>query len=283
MINKYFIVSDVHSFYDEMMDALNKAGYDANNPNHYLVFNGDIFDRGDGTLQLYDLVRTHRKDNIILIRGNHEYLLTDCIYRGEFFIHDWHNGTAKTIASLALNKPFTTKEFYHTPIDTYACCQMLKDMGVAKWIESDSWVDYLEIGPYIITHSFIPLDVHGLHRMMDVFYESANQEYSPYNAYFEFKDDWREEATQRHWKACTWGNPYRLYKDGWFDHEKEKGKYLISGHWGTSDYWHDKNKFDAYQDDHFIGLDATTALSHQINVAIITEDTDKDTYELTLK
>lgn len=285
MIKKYFIVSDVHSFYKIMVDALDKAGYEKDNPNHYLIFNGDIFDRGDGTLELYDLVRTHRPENIILIRGNHEYLLRDCLVRGDCFSYDWSNGTAKTICSIAHNKPYiNNRQIYDIGVDTYAACLTLREMGVIEWLESDKWVNYCEIGPYIITHSFIPLDVDGMHRMFDCFYKAANSYgLNPAYNWFEYKDDWRTEATPKHWEACTWGNPYVMYNAGWFDHEKEKGKYLISGHWGTSSYWNDKNNYNAFQDDHFIGLDATTALSKQINVAIITEDTEANTYNLELK
>ena len=45
-MNKYFVVSDVHGFYDEMIKALNEAGWDKNNPNHYIISCGDVFDRG---------------------------------------------------------------------------------------------------------------------------------------------------------------------------------------------------------------------------------------------
>jgi predicted phosphodiesterase len=284
MIKKYFIVSDVHSYYDIMIDALAKAGYEKDNPDHYLVFNGDIFDRGDGTLELYDMVRTNRANNIILIRGNHERLLVKCINRGMFFSHDWSNGTAKTICSIALNKKFNNNhEIYADHVDEFACCEILKEQQVDNWIESDEWVDYLEIGPYIITHSFIPLDVIGFHSLFDCFYYSANLYGGGPTDAFEFKDDWRDTATAKHWDACNWGNPHNLYKAGWFAHEEEKGKYLISGHWGTFEYWNDYDKHGPYQDGHFVGIDATTALSKQINVAIITENTDTNEYSLELK
>lgn len=283
MIKKYFIVSDVHSYYNVMVDALAKAGYNKDNPNHYLVFNGDIFDRGDGTLQLYNLVRNHKTNNVILIRGNHEQLMTECIERGEFFSHDWSNGTARSVCTIALGREFKDNlDIYNQKIDPWGCCQIAKEMGVVKWINSDNWLNYLEIGPYIITHSFIPLDVHGLIKPSRAFYDSVNYYSTPY-PYFDYMDNWRTEATPRDWAGCTWGNPYTLYKQGWFAHEEENGKYLISGHWGTSDYWNNWDKHDAFQNEHFIGLDATTALSHQINVAIITEDTDTNSYSLELK
>ena len=39
---KYFIFSDVHSFYDELMLALNNAGFDKDNPEHAIVSLAEI-------------------------------------------------------------------------------------------------------------------------------------------------------------------------------------------------------------------------------------------------
>ena len=49
-----FAVSDVHGFYNEMIDALDKAGFDRNNPNHLLVSCGDNFDRGPDAVKVYE-------------------------------------------------------------------------------------------------------------------------------------------------------------------------------------------------------------------------------------
>ena len=49
-----FAVSDVHGFYNEMIEALDKAGFDRNNPNHLLVSCGDNFDRGPDAVKVYE-------------------------------------------------------------------------------------------------------------------------------------------------------------------------------------------------------------------------------------
>ena len=36
-MKKYFVVADIHSFYDEFMKALNDAGFDINNEDHILI------------------------------------------------------------------------------------------------------------------------------------------------------------------------------------------------------------------------------------------------------
>ena len=45
-MKKYFVVSDVHGFYDEMKKALDNAGFDIANPDHIFVSCGDLLDRG---------------------------------------------------------------------------------------------------------------------------------------------------------------------------------------------------------------------------------------------
>ena len=42
----FFVVSDVHSFYDEMMIALKEKKFNINNDNHIFVSCGDLLDRG---------------------------------------------------------------------------------------------------------------------------------------------------------------------------------------------------------------------------------------------
>ena len=67
---KYFCVSDVHGYYDQLLDALEKAGFDQTNPEHTLISCGDHFDRGRQPVEVMNyLMALPRK---ILIRGFHE-------------------------------------------------------------------------------------------------------------------------------------------------------------------------------------------------------------------
>ena len=45
-MHKFFCISDIHSFYEPMIEALNNAGFNPENPEHILVVCGDVFDRG---------------------------------------------------------------------------------------------------------------------------------------------------------------------------------------------------------------------------------------------
>lgn len=95
---KYFVITDIHSFFDEMIDTLRKAGFDKDNSNHTLVSCGDLLDRGDKSLETLQFINSLPRK--ILVRGNHEDLLEECIARKEFYQHDLHNGTLKTVMNL---------------------------------------------------------------------------------------------------------------------------------------------------------------------------------------
>ena len=67
--------------------------------------------------------------------------------------------------------------------------------------------------------------------------------------------------------------------DGYFDEEHANGKTLVCGHWRASDFYNafgqaDLNnieKNDTFISDKVIALDATTAISRQVNVFVIEE------------
>ena len=52
-----FAVSDIHGEYKALLEALEKAGFDENNPNHLLISIGDAFDRGDSSLSVYQYLK----------------------------------------------------------------------------------------------------------------------------------------------------------------------------------------------------------------------------------
>ena len=101
MSKKYFIASDVHSFFTPFKQALDEAGFDINNDEHILIIDGDLFDRGDQTLETLNFVRSLPKEKRILIKGNHEYLLRDLLNKSLPNSYDISNGTMLTVFQLA--------------------------------------------------------------------------------------------------------------------------------------------------------------------------------------
>lgn len=285
----YFVCADIHGFYDEWMDDLSFAKFDVKNPDHILIVLGDIFDRGprpDKVLQfLLDLPRERR----ILIRGNHERLLLDLVFRRSPFSYDISNGTYDTLQAFCVEDVNSQIEAFQEahpyPVGQpnlipswreknrlfFDCIEdiLYKNEAINKVVDfltSDDWVYYFETPHYIFVHAFIPL-IQGAERDF----------YDP---------NWRE-ASESRWNDATWLCPWSKYKDGCFEEEEKKGKKLVVGHWHTSDFY---NNLDykgmpemrlpqrinpIYRSEKYpglIGLDACTVLSHRVNVLVIRED-----------
>ena len=142
---KFFVVSDVHGFYHEMLDALDNAGFDPNNEDHWLISCGDNFDRGpcpeDVMVYLKMLPRK------ILIKGNHEQLLIECCERGYPGSHDMSNGTFGTINELGdAGSGYAFDE----------CC--IRTLARTHTF-LDSMVNYFETKNYVFCHNFWTLNL----------------------------------------------------------------------------------------------------------------------------
>lgn len=298
---KYFVVSDIHSFYDELIKALAEAGYEKNNPNHTLIVCGDIFDRGYQTNEVFKFLTSLPKDRRIFIKGNHESLFKELLEKSFPESHDFFNGTVRTFCQLAgydekcltpfgigyagyygydrgLVDDISAQEYWRDIVRTIK--ETRKD--VLDFLNSSEWKDYYEVGDYIFVHSFIP-----------TYYPNDKDLYE--NVYFGKSNDykkvvvknWRTDATPAQWEEARWGCPYTQYLAGLFDEEELNGKALVVGHWHTSDF-HEKlgepkfNKktgkrikgvenFGIFNSPHLIAIDGCTAYSKQVNVLVIDE------------
>ena len=62
----YFFVTDIHSMYDELMQALKNKGFDLNNEDHILVVCGDILDRGSKGREVIEFIESLlSKDRVV--------------------------------------------------------------------------------------------------------------------------------------------------------------------------------------------------------------------------
>lgn len=245
---KLFCISDVHGFYDEMIEALNEAGFDPSDESHWLISCGDTLDRGKQPRQVMNyLMGLQRK---ILVRGNHEDLIMDCITREYPYDNDWHNGTAQTIIDLAPN----------TNMFEEACTTIYPKMK--KFV--NNMVNYFETKNYIFVHSFVPLNSNSV--LPPYFLKGKN---------YTKMENWRE-ANSLQWEDARWGNPFELAEQGLLPN-----KILVFGHWHCSAGWskmeelsefgHDA-KFDPFYGDGFIGIDACVAHSGKVNVIVLDDE-----------
>ena len=246
---KFFVVSDIHGFYDEMKLALDEAGFDPNNEEHWIVTCGDHFDRGRQPAEVMRYLKNIPRT--ILVKGNHEQLLMDCIDRGYWHGYDMTNGTFQTICDLA-----PSAETFDVACNTVYW--KVKDL-------MDLMVDYFETKNYIFVHSWVPL-----------ISKDNLPAYYTRNRQFEFRDDWRE-ASSKEWEDSRWGNPFELAEQGL----NKTGKTIIFGHWHSSTGWAkaegrsefgEDAKFDPYYGDGFIAIDACTAHSGKVNVLVLEDD-----------
>jgi len=250
---KYFVVSDIHSFYIELRKALRQAGYSKKNVNHTLIVCGDIFDRGPDAIKVYNFLHSIPKSRRILIRGNHEALYLKLLNKHYPEGYDFHNGTVDTFCQVAnqylyIDRPndqYRMSDWLDE--DGYGCCEetiqekhslwedirnTVEKSKITKWIKSKEWKNYFEIDKYIFVHSFIPttlkqsiIDELGIYA-----YGSENPKC------FEYDPDWRNRASV-YWDDAIWGCPYAQYEAGLFKPEEDNGKTLVCGHWHTSDFF----------------------------------------------
>jgi len=151
---KYFFISDIHSFYTEMITALKKAKFDKDNPEHCLVVLGDVFDRGNETKQVYEFLTSLNQDRLILIRGNHEQLYLELLKKRLPDNYDYSNGTVKTFCHVAGFNPEVMSRSYwykkaftegidiqHYDNEPYASWLQIKSIvlshPITKWLQSD--------------------------------------------------------------------------------------------------------------------------------------------------
>jgi serine/threonine protein phosphatase 1 len=256
MSKKYFVTSDVHSFFDELMTALTEKGFEKDNKDHVLCVCGDLFDRGSQTVELFNFAKELQKqDRLVYVRGNHESLLFDCmkeIYNGRVpGMHHFSNGTVKTICQFCGQNEW----IMYDPTWRNEICKTMQP--VLDFI-SDNCIDYAEIGNFVLVHGWIPCH-QGL-------------------------DDFRD-ATTEDWERARWENGMEMWMNR---HCREAGKTIVCGHWHCSWGWSHirlerkefpnkgrvdwKKSFEPFVDDGIMAIDACTAYSGLCNVIVIEED-----------
>ena len=108
-----FVVSDIHGHYTLLKNALDKAGFDKEDPNHLLVCCGDYFDRGSENVAVLKFFE--RLKHCVLLRGNHEDMLLKLLYTGKVLPHHYINGTMQTMTDFFGKFRFSVHSLYISP------------------------------------------------------------------------------------------------------------------------------------------------------------------------
>ena len=253
MAKKYFITSDVHSFFDELMVALEEKGFDVHNRDHILCICGDLFDRGNQTVELFEFIRMARAQNrLIYVRGNHEDLLFDCVNDikcGKLpRDHHFHNQTVKTICQFCGQNEWIV----YDPTWRDKICETMQP--ILDWINKNT-VDYAEIGDYVLVHGWVPC--------------------------YKGLDDFRK-ASMKDWMEARWDNGMEMWS---YPRCRVEDKTVICGHfhcsWGWSHLRQERKEFptknrvdweksfEPFVDDGIIAIDSCCAYSGKLNCIVI--------------
>ena len=251
---KFFVCSDIHSFYTPLKKALDEKGFDPNNENHWLIVCGDAFDRGNESVEvLHFLMSLERK---IIVKGNHDLLLEELCCRGFPYSHDKSNGTARTIMDIG-------GDCFGRSFDE--CCDITYNK-LARYREL--LVNYFETQNYIFVHSWIPTNVRYEGKMKPWYQEGKK---------LTWMEDWRD-GNDVEWKEAMWGNPFKRWQNGL----NQTGKIIVFGHWhcsaGHKMLGHCEDEFDGYTiwepcyADGIIGIDRCTAYTSEVNVLVLEDE-----------
>ena len=262
---KYYVVADVHGFFDEMVKALTEQGYFTDKQPHKLIICGDLFDRGTQNKEVEEFVLgLIEKDEIILIRGNHEDLITECVDKLPTYAlmgthsHHYTNGAINTIIDLT---GCTFDEMRTAPEQTAA---KMKQTGFYQKI-LPAMKNYYETQNYIFVHGWIPSIAKGFGGNADM---------------FQYEPNWRN-SNGAGWYFSRWYNGMLAAHQG----VVEPNKTIVCGHWHTSfghsnyegkgEEFGNGEDFSPYRADGIIALDACTVHSRKVNCVIL-EDNDID-------
>ena len=260
----YFVVSGIHCCYGPLIQALNEAGYDQNNPDHTLIVLGGLVGLGDQPKEVLSYLESLDPNRLILVRGEHEDHFWNLLKRdypkyGDFIL----SGAVKTLFLLVDMKEEHEKISYpHLVVHKTEESKCLFDLavkrvlnsGIANLILTESrWHDYCEIGNRILVHGFYPLGIAKPH------FEGEK----PLPCY---DPAWRNADSTAWEKARSiWG--YEAIHNGLFEPERAKGKTIVMGYFYHQ--IHNCNIVDAahiYDHDGVVAIDGGTIFTKRVNV-----------------
>lgn len=234
---KMFAVSDIHGHATLLKLALDKAGFEPDNPDHLFIGCGDYFDKGVENRQvLRYLEGLPRK---VLVRGNHEDMLARILREGYIDYYDVYNGTDIT----------ATQFFGKRNTDEYGVIDIKNSVyrRINGFLEQT--VDFFETQGYIFIHGWLPTTGTSEPRI-----------YTP---------DWRK-APKKTWEYARFSEWQEMYARGL----TVEGKQIVCGHRPTLygrmfDKTRAKNDCGIFYGDGMIALDGCTVQSGVINVLVI--------------
>ena len=255
---RYYVVSDVHSYFTPMQRALERKGFFDDTEPHKLILCGDMMDRGNEVVETQNfMLNLLEKGDLIFIRGNHEDLLVEMIENfsrhKERIVwgvsHHVSNGTFNT--ALRLSGMSDWDAFKN---ETEFKDRVIKSPFYSKLIPAS--INYYETPNYVFVHGWIPFRTT----------KDGKKEYNP---------DWRAYKNGK-WDEARWVNGMDMSKQYGIN---EPNKTIVCGHWHASyGHWQygqgvcefgSKADFSPFYSDGIIAIDACTAYCGRCNCIVI--------------
>lgn len=244
---KIYCVSDIHGYYDILRSTLKRHGFKENDSSNILICCGDYWDRGPQPYEVMNYLMS--LNNVILVKGTHEYLMENYLNRGFALFHDYQNGTNKTFHDI------TSKINIKKKTDSVLQVKKLVSEFYSKM------VDYYETANFVYVHGWIPCKHKG------------------FNDTFVFDENWRNGD----WSESCWYNGIKLASRGIL----VPGKTVVCGHWHCSYGWVRKNykekdiitsefgedaTWNIYEDVGIYAIDRCTAHTGEMNILILEDE-----------
>ena len=235
---KLFVVSDIHGHYTLLKDALDKVGFDNDNPEHLLICCGDYFDRGRENLDVLKFFE--RLKHKVLLRGNHEDLLIKLLQTGKVLPHNYINGTMQTLTDFfgkySIDPVDDTIDFSGKTRTVDRVCDFI-----------DETVNYFETENYVFVHGWLPQNIKTTGQL--------------------------KKATDSDWEQARWIKWIEKY-DGL---RPLADKTLVCGHVPTFyadkfDKSRDKNNYEIFYGNGIIAIDSGTFDTKHVNVLVLEEN-----------
>src|SRR5215813_12487398 len=98
-----YVIGDIHGRAQLLEQLIRDVPWDIKHDK--IIFLGDLIDRGKQSPEVIDLVMDLMKENpnVVVLRGNHEQMMLDCLEYGELQWLIPENGGQATIASYGIN------------------------------------------------------------------------------------------------------------------------------------------------------------------------------------
>lgn len=255
---RYFFVSDIHSNYTKLVEALNEKKF--NRFRDTLVVLGDFFDKGKESLKVLFFINS--LPNKILIWGNHDYMLYLLVnnlvkYTPEEILNGSANYFEQKINTKANTyKIMNLKQKYLTVLNN-----LFKQFHNA--------IEFKNLN-IIASHAWLPDNW----KNNKTNFLSISKEYLKNNFYFYdiLKKDTKTIPSEYKWYRASWEEPLEHIKKG----EYIKNYTFIFGHQACNlirQYYENNlsDSFDVFQsnDNRFIALDSSSSPNNHVNVFVL--------------